>query len=69
MQNTIITWLSSRAYKFLILFAFDYVNFPLRFYLYLINLSMLFIACLKSFKLINDKEFLTGMAIILQKNP
>ncbi len=68
MQNTLKTWPSKRAYKFPILFGFNEVQFPLRLYLYLINLPMLFIACLKSPKLINDKKFLTGMAIILKKN-
>jgi hypothetical protein len=67
MQHNLSSWPSIRAHRFPILFAFDEVKLPLRYFLYLKNVLYLIIAQLKSTTLTDNPNFSTGMLIILKR--
>jgi hypothetical protein len=67
MQHNLSSWPSIRAHRFPILFAFDEVKLPLRYFLYLKNILYLIIAQLKSTTLTENPNFCTGMLIILKR--
>ncbi len=67
MQHNLRSWPSVRAHNYPLLYAFDEVNFPLRYFLFFKNLFFLLIAQFKSRKLIADPAYCSGMLIILRR--